>query len=100
MSRCRTLCTAGKGPVGCGVKVVEPDGAFYAFPDLSAFIGRGDGPKDDLALAERILERGKVALVPGSGFLAPGYARLSYATSMEKIEKGIDRLEKFVKELA
>jgi aspartate aminotransferase len=72
------------------VKLVEPDGAFYCFPDLSAFVG-GE-VKDDLQLCERLLDRGKVAIVPGSGFLAPGFARLSYATSMAQIEKGIDRL--------
>ena len=56
-----------------GVKVTDPAGAFYAFPDASAFIGK-QGIATDLQLAERILEGG-VALVPGSGFLAPGFLR-------------------------
>src|SRR5262249_26229469 len=73
-----------------GVKLVGPDGPFYCFPDLPAFVG--GAIKDDLALCERLLERGKVAIVPGSGFLAPGFARLAYATSMAQIEKGLDRL--------
>ncbi|HZS37996.1 MAG TPA: pyridoxal phosphate-dependent aminotransferase [Polyangia bacterium] len=73
-----------------GVKLVEPHGAFYCFPDFSAFL---DGKiKDDVQLAEWILERGRVALVPGSGFLAPGFARLSYATSMKNIEEGLARI--------
>ncbi len=79
-----------------GVTCREPHGAFYAFPDLSAFVGKktADGVTiaDDVELCVHLLEAGKVALVPGSGFGAPGYARLSYATSMDNIEAGIERL--------
>ena len=82
-----------------GVTVSEPAGAFYAFPDLSAFLDEKNGFADDLALAERLLERG-VALVPGSGFLAPGFMRLSYATSMKNIEEGMRRLGAALAELA
>lgn len=74
---------------------VEPRGAFYCFPSFGAFIGKRAGDKvitDDLALAEYILEKGRVALVPGSGFLAPGFARLSYATSMALVEEGCRRI--------
>jgi aspartate aminotransferase len=81
-----------------GVRLSEPHGAFYCFPDLSAFLG-GE-VKDDLALAARLLERHLVAIVPGAGFLAPGFARLSYATSMAQIEKGLDRLAAGLAELA
>ncbi len=81
-----------------GLKVNEPDGAFYAFPDVTAFLGR-DGIVDDVQLAERILEGG-VALVPGSGFLAPGFVRLSYATSMKNIEAGVARLAATLSSLA
>jgi aspartate aminotransferase len=49
---------------------------------------------DDFAAA--LLEKAKVALVPGEGFMAPGYLRWSYATSIENIKKGLDRLEKFL----
>ena len=49
---------------------------------------------DDFASA--LLEKANVALVPGEGFMAPGYLRWSYATSIENIQKGIDRLEKFL----
>ncbi len=73
------------------VRLEEPLGAFYCFPDLSAFID-GTKIKNDLQLAELILEKGRVALVPGSGFFAPGFVRLSYATSMERIEEGVKRL--------
>jgi aspartate aminotransferase len=80
-----------------GVKLVEPRGAFYCFPDLSAFL-RGR-IKDDVQLAEHILERGRVALVPGSGFLAPGFARLSYATSMKNVEEGLERVAQALGEI-
>jgi aspartate aminotransferase len=73
-----------------GVKLAEPKGAFYAFPDVSAYV-RG-AIKDDVALAEHLLEKGRVAVVPGTGFLAPGFFRLSYATSMDNIEKGVARM--------
>jgi aspartate aminotransferase len=72
------------------VKLAEPRGAFYCFPDLSAYC-RG-AIKDDMVLAEHLLEKAKVAVVPGSGFFAPGYVRLSYAASMERIEEGIRRI--------
>jgi aspartate aminotransferase len=73
-----------------GVRLSEPHGAFYCFPDLSAFC---DGRmKDDVALAEWILDRGRVAVVPGTGFFAPGFVRLSYATSMKNVEEGVARI--------
>jgi aspartate aminotransferase len=68
------------------VKLTEPYGAFYCFPDVSAY------STDDLALADFVLEKGRVAVVPGSGFLAPGFFRLSYATSMPLIEAGVARI--------
>jgi aspartate aminotransferase len=80
-----------------GVKLVEPEGAFYCFPDFSAFVR---GPvKDDLALAEWLLDKGGVAVVPGSGFFAPGFARLSYATSMKHVEEGVQRIGKALGEI-
>jgi aspartate aminotransferase len=79
-----------------GVKCVEPKGAFYAFPDLSAFNGRktpaGKLIENDLSLCEYLIEDAKVAVVPGSAFYAPGYVRLSYATSQANIEKGVSRI--------
>jgi aspartate aminotransferase len=81
-----------------GVRCHEPEGAFYAFPDLRAFVGHTtpDGRRidGDLSLCEYLLDAGHVALVPGSGFGAPGFARLSYATSLEAIERGLDRMAK------
>jgi aspartate aminotransferase len=79
-----------------GVKCVEPKGAFYAFPDVSAYMGKHT-PADKLidgdpALCEYLIEDAKVAVVPGSAFYAPGYIRLSYATSQANIEKGLSRV--------
>jgi aspartate aminotransferase len=79
-----------------GVQCVEPKGAFYAFPDVSAFVGRktpkGQTIENDLALCEYLIEDARVAVVPGSSFYAPGFVRLSYATSQANIEKGLARL--------
>jgi aspartate aminotransferase len=78
-----------------GVTCYDPEGAFYAFPDVSAYIGKKGATRpinDDVQLCEYLLDVGKVAVVPGSGFGAPGHVRLSYATSMTNIQKGVDRL--------
>ncbi len=79
-----------------GVACREPKGAFYAFPDLSAYVGKttpdGKVLADDASLCDWVLDAGKVALVPGSGFGAPGFVRLSYATSMKTIQTGLERL--------
>ena len=79
-----------------GVTCVEPKGAFYVFPDLSAFNGRktpaGKVIDGDPALCEFLIEEAKVAVVPGTSFYAPGYVRLSYATSQANIEKGVARM--------
>jgi aspartate aminotransferase len=79
-----------------GVKCVEPKGAFYAFPDMGAFVGKrtpaGKVLDGDPALCEYFIEEAKVAVVPGSAFYAPGYIRLSYATSQANIEKGLNRI--------
>jgi aspartate aminotransferase len=79
-----------------GVTCREPNGAFYAFPDVSAYIGKktpaGKVIADDVALCDHLVEAGRVAIVPGSGFGSPGYARLAYACSMEDIRKGIGRI--------
>jgi aspartate aminotransferase len=79
-----------------GVSCLDPEGAFYAFPDVSAYVGKrpksGEPLHDDVALCDYLLDVGRIAVVPGSGFGAPGFVRLSYATSMENITKGIDRM--------
>ena len=84
-----------------GVSCLKPQGAFYVMMDMSEFVGKemyGHVIENDLDFAQLLLEKGMVATVPTSGFAAPNYLRWSYATSMENIDKGIDRLEKFIKE--
>ncbi|HVF53141.1 MAG TPA: pyridoxal phosphate-dependent aminotransferase [Actinomycetota bacterium] len=77
------------------VVCLEPEGAFYAFPSFKGYLGRSIGGavvNSTLDLAETILDRAKVALVPGEGFGAPGYARLSYALSDEDVAEGVTRI--------
>lgn len=77
-----------------GVTCNEPDGAFYVFPNVSAHLR--SGMADTTALARQLLERAHVAVVPGEAFGAPSFLRISYATSMERIEEGLRRIEKFL----
>ncbi|WP_281645512.1 pyridoxal phosphate-dependent aminotransferase [Parendozoicomonas sp. Alg238-R29] len=77
-----------------GVAALPADGTFYSFPDFSEAMAAG-GYKTDVEYAEALLEAG-VALVPGSAFGAPGHMRLSFATSMENLDKAIDRLAAFL----
>jgi aspartate aminotransferase len=80
-----------------GMHCVKPDGAFYVFPNVAGLLS--DRVPDSDALTEYLLAEAKVAVVPGSGFGAPQHIRLSYATSMELIEKGVDRIEAVAKKL-
>jgi len=75
-----------------GVECLPSDGAFYAFPKMSDAIAVMDGISDDVAFGEYLINEAGVALVPGSAFGAPGYMRLSFATSMEKLQQGMKRL--------
>ena len=82
-----------------GVSCLNPEGAFYVMMNIEGLIGRRFGEieinnSDDFAKA--FLEQGLVAVVPCSGFGAPNFVRWSYATSLENIKEGLDRLEKFL----
>lgn len=84
--------------LSCGI----PEGAFYLFVNAGQACGRnfrGDIITDTDQLAALLLEHYRVAIVPGKGFGAPEYVRLSYATSQENISVGLDRLEAFLNEL-
>lgn len=84
-----------------GVSCVEPEGAFYIFMNIKQQLGRtlyGVTVNSSEDFAKLLLEKGLVAVVPGSAFGAEGYLRWSYATSMETIKTGLDRLEKFLAE--
>jgi aspartate aminotransferase len=83
-----------------GVRCPTPGGAFYAFFDVSAHFGRTLGGKkvtDSVSFCQVALESAHVNLVPGSAFGAEGYVRLSFATSREQINGGLDRLEQLLK---
>ncbi|MGY8823285.1 MAG: pyridoxal phosphate-dependent aminotransferase [Candidatus Latescibacterota bacterium] len=86
-----------------GVSCTLPQGAFYAYPNMSPLYGRSvDGRilEDSVGLCEYLLEEGRVACVPGAGFGTREHIRLSYATSMELIETAMDRIETALKKLA
>jgi aspartate aminotransferase len=91
-ARRRELILAGLRAIP-GVTCAAPQGAFYVFPNVSA--RRGADLPDDTALARQLLEREHVAVVPGEAFGAPGHVRISYATSMARIEEGLRRLSRF-----
>ncbi len=76
-----------------GVSCVKPQGAFYMFPNISSF------GLDSIAFSTRLLEAGKVAVVPGTAFGSDAHIRLSYACSIDNIREGMDRLERFLKTL-
>jgi aspartate aminotransferase len=84
-----------------GITCVEPTGAFYAFPNMTALLGATFGdrrPVTTVELADVILDQAKVAAVPGEAFGAPGYFRLSYALSDAAMEEGVTRLAKLAGE--
>jgi aspartate aminotransferase len=82
-----------------GVTCEWPGGAFYAFPNISAHLSSAPGKpalaKSCTEISKLLLEKAHVAVVPGEAFGAPGYLRLSYATSIERIDEGLRRLERF-----
>lgn len=79
------------------ISCVRPQGAFYAFPDVSALFGKsfkGRTLKGSLDASEYLLDEAKVALVPGADFGNDNCVRISFATSLENIKEGLDRIEK------
>jgi aspartate aminotransferase len=72
------------------IKCVKPRGAFYLFPDISELLGAE--VKTSSEFAQRLIEQEHVALTPGEGFDAPGYLRISYATSMDQLREGATRI--------
>jgi aspartate aminotransferase len=82
-----------------GVECPKPEGAFYCFPKVSSYFGKSvDGfvIKDSFDFSTVMLEKAHIALVAGGAFGSNDYVRLSYATSMEKIKEGLDRMEKLL----
>ncbi|GAQ95272.1 aspartate aminotransferase [Thermodesulfovibrio aggregans] len=81
-----------------GVSCRMPKGAFYVFPNVNKVLGK-NGINSSMDLSIYLLEKAFVALVPGSAFGTEGYIRISYATSMENLAKGIERIRKSLEEL-
>jgi aspartate aminotransferase len=84
------------------VKCVRPQGAFYCFPNVSAYFGKTAGSTkitDAVSFAAALLEQSHVAVVPGNDSGFDTHVRLSFATSMPQIDKGIDRIAEFLKKL-
>ena len=79
-----------------GISCIASEGTFYIFPDMNGLIKKLDGINNDIELAEFFLEKAEVAMVPGSAFGAPGCMRISFATSMENLEKSMERIKKAV----
>ena len=82
-----------------GLTYVKPQGAFYTFINVSAYLGEKTGMADDIAFCERVLAEKALALVPGTAFLCPGWVRISYSCNEETIKAGIARLKEFVESL-
>jgi aspartate aminotransferase len=80
------------------IKCVKPSGAFYLFVDISALLSP-DGIRTSAEFAERLLQEAHVALTAGEGFEAPGFLRISYATSMERLKEGTARIQAFIQKL-
>lgn len=80
-----------------GIQTALPDGAFYIFPSVKGLLGKtfdGDTLTSSMGVAEFLLRKHYVATVPGEAFGAPGYLRLSYAASIEQLQKAVDRMKK------
>jgi aspartate aminotransferase len=78
-----------------GVRCTNPGGAFYAYPNISSAYSRGI--KDSLDFSVRLLEQAHVAVVPGSAFGTTEHIRISYATSLEQLDRGLTRIADFMR---
>ena len=81
-----------------GIRCARPEGAFYVYPNISEFIGRG-GVNSPADFARQLLHKAHVATVPGEGFGTNEHIRISYATSEKELDRGLERLRGFVQSL-
>ena len=86
---------AGLGKIK-GIKCARPEGAFYVYPNISAFLGR-KGLSSPADFARKLLHEAHVASVPGEGFGTQEHIRLSYATSQKELDRGLERIKGFVR---
>jgi len=78
-----------------GVTINMPKGAFYAYPNISCALKR-DSMRTPMQFAERLLDKAQVAVVPGEAFGTSEHVRISYATSMHELQRGLDRIHEFI----
>jgi aspartate aminotransferase len=83
-----------------GVQALPSDGTFYTFPRVEDVIKKSANIKNDIDLAEYLLNEAEIAVIPGSAFGAPGYLRISYATSMENIKEAMKRMREAIAKLS
>jgi aspartate aminotransferase len=81
-----------------GFYCTDPDGAFYVFPEVKGFFGRGN-IRDSNSFAQYLLDEARVAVVPGIAFGNDDFVRISYATSMDRLREGMKRIEAALKKL-
>ena len=79
-----------------GVRCAEPRGAFYAYPNIGVVLR--NGTSSSAQFAENLLDKAAVAVVPGEAFGTARHVRISYATSMHELERGLERLHRFIVE--
>ena len=82
-----------------GISCLTPNGAFYVFPSCKKLLNKKTKLKTDTDFVQKLLEKANVAVVQGSAFGLDGYFRISYATSMENLEKAMDRIKSFCESL-
>ena len=78
-----------------GINCLTPNGAFYVFPSCKGLLNKKTKLKTDTDFVKKLLEKENVAVVQGSAFGLEGYFRISYATSMENLEKAMNRIKSF-----
>jgi len=82
-----------------GINCLTPNGAFYVFPSCRGLLNKKTKLKTDTEFVQKLLEKSNVAVVQGSAFGLDGYFRISYATSMQKLKKAMDRIKSFCESL-
>jgi aspartate aminotransferase len=88
--RDRILVNLGEIP---GITCTKPEGAFYVYPNVSAYLGKTNGPKTTMELAKRLLNEARVVAVPGEAFGTHEHIRLSYAVSHDAVDEGTKRMK-------
>ncbi len=83
-----------------GISCLTPNGAFYVFPSCKGLLNKKTKLKTDNDFVQKLLEKKNVAVVQGSAFGLDGYFRISYATSMENLQKAMDRIKSFCENLS